>query len=312
MRALRPHRPGRDVRVLDLADPADPGAARTGPPRRRWRRRPSRSSTGTAARTSPPASRELLASRHGNALRGGVLVIASDGWDSDDPERLAAVMARIRLRAHRVVWLNPRAAAPGFEPLVGSMAAALPLCDAFLPAHTAAGADRRRSTRSCPGGRLAPERDVHRRPEPADGGRRRRDHRLGGARRGDEAEQLGGRRRWLCGGSAIAAHRPWARRPGPSRATSRPAARSPATANRTASAMPVAALGLLERGRVALEDPLVRLGDARGGAASRDDPVARRPRTARASRSARGPGRAVDGAAGQRVAGARRRRAPRS
>ena len=31
--------------------------------------------------------RELLASRHGNALRGGVLVIASDGWDSDDPER---------------------------------------------------------------------------------------------------------------------------------------------------------------------------------------------------------------------------------
>jgi uncharacterized protein len=81
--------------------------------------------------------RALLASRHGNALRGGVLVVASDGWDSDDPERLAAVLARIRLRAHRVVWLNPRAGAPGFEPLVGSMAAALPFCDAFLPAHTA-------------------------------------------------------------------------------------------------------------------------------------------------------------------------------
>jgi uncharacterized protein with von Willebrand factor type A (vWA) domain len=81
--------------------------------------------------------RTLLTSRHGNALRGGVLVIASDGWDSDDPEALAAVLGRIRLRAHRVVWLNPRAAAPGFEPLVGSMAAALPYCDAFLPAHTA-------------------------------------------------------------------------------------------------------------------------------------------------------------------------------
>ena len=81
--------------------------------------------------------RTLLASRHGNALRGGVLVIASDGWDSDDPEALAAVLGRIRLRAHRVVWLNPRAAAPGFEPLVGSMAAALPYCDAVLPAHTA-------------------------------------------------------------------------------------------------------------------------------------------------------------------------------
>ncbi len=81
--------------------------------------------------------RSLLTSRHGNHLRGGVLVIASDGWDSEPPELLAAVLARIRLRAHRVVWLNPRAASPGFEPLVGSMAAALPFCDVFLPAHTA-------------------------------------------------------------------------------------------------------------------------------------------------------------------------------
>ena len=79
----------------------------------------------------------LLASRHGNALRGGVLVVASDGWDSDDPATLVRTLARIRLRVHRLVWLNPRAAAPGFEPLVGSMAAALPFCDAFLPAHTA-------------------------------------------------------------------------------------------------------------------------------------------------------------------------------
>jgi uncharacterized protein with von Willebrand factor type A (vWA) domain len=79
---------------------------------------------------------ELLRSRHGNVVRGGVLVIASDGWDSDPPEELAAAMARASRRARRVVWLNPRAAATGFEPLVGSMAAALPYCDAFLPAHT--------------------------------------------------------------------------------------------------------------------------------------------------------------------------------
>jgi uncharacterized protein with von Willebrand factor type A (vWA) domain len=79
---------------------------------------------------------ELLASRHGSTVRGGVLVIASDGWDSDPPDRLAAVMAKARRRARRVVWLNPRAAASGFEPLVGPMAAALPFCDAFLPADT--------------------------------------------------------------------------------------------------------------------------------------------------------------------------------
>ena len=82
--------------------------------------------------------KELLASRHAHGIRGGVLVIASDGWDSDPPEELRAVMARLARRARRVVWLNPRAGVPGFEPLVGSMAAAMPFCDAFLPAHTVA------------------------------------------------------------------------------------------------------------------------------------------------------------------------------
>ena len=82
--------------------------------------------------------RDLLTSRHGSTLRGGVLVIASDGWDTDSPEELHAVMARLKRRVRRLVWLNPRAGAPGFEPLVGSMAAALPFCDAFLPAHTVA------------------------------------------------------------------------------------------------------------------------------------------------------------------------------
>ena len=85
--------------------------------------------------------RELLVSRHGNAVRGGVLVIASDGWDSDDPADLAAAMARARRRARRIVWLNPRAGAAGYQPLVGSMAAALPFCDAFLPADTLRGLD---------------------------------------------------------------------------------------------------------------------------------------------------------------------------
>ena len=45
-------------------------------------------------------------------------------------------MAKAQRRARAVVWLNPRAAAAGFAPLVGSMSAALPYCDAFLPAHT--------------------------------------------------------------------------------------------------------------------------------------------------------------------------------
>jgi uncharacterized protein with von Willebrand factor type A (vWA) domain len=81
--------------------------------------------------------RALLASHHGSAVRGAIVVIASDGWDGDDPHELVAAMARLRRRAHRVIWLNPRAAAPGFAPTVGAVAAALPYCDAMLPAMTA-------------------------------------------------------------------------------------------------------------------------------------------------------------------------------
>jgi uncharacterized protein with von Willebrand factor type A (vWA) domain len=78
----------------------------------------------------------LLRSRHGGAARGAIVLIASDGWDSDEPAELAAAMARLRRRAHRVIWLNPRAAAPGYRPLAAGMAAALPYCDDLLPANT--------------------------------------------------------------------------------------------------------------------------------------------------------------------------------
>jgi uncharacterized protein with von Willebrand factor type A (vWA) domain len=71
------------------------------------------------------------------ALRGAVVLICSDGWDSDPPDQLARAMARLHRVSYRVVWVNPRAAAPGFEPRTGGMAAALPYCDAFLPGNTA-------------------------------------------------------------------------------------------------------------------------------------------------------------------------------
>jgi len=80
--------------------------------------------------------RTLLRSRHGTAVRGAVVIIASDGWDSDDPEQLRRVMARLYRRAYRVIWMNPRAAAPGYQPLAGGMAAARPYCDELLPGHS--------------------------------------------------------------------------------------------------------------------------------------------------------------------------------
>ena len=81
----------------------------------------------------------LLAPPDGNVLRGAVVIVASDGWDSDPPEVLAHAMARLRRRAEVLVWLNPRAAQGDFRPLAGSMAAALPYCDLFLPAHSLTG-----------------------------------------------------------------------------------------------------------------------------------------------------------------------------
>jgi hypothetical protein len=79
--------------------------------------------------------RTLSASRHGGAIRGAIVIVASDGWDSDPPDALAKVMARLHRRAYQILWLNPRVAAPDFAPLVGAMAAALPYCDYVLPAH---------------------------------------------------------------------------------------------------------------------------------------------------------------------------------
>jgi uncharacterized protein len=81
----------------------------------------------------------LLNTPQGSALRGAVVIIASDGWDSDPPEVLDHAMARLRRRAELIAWLNPRAAADGYQPLAGSMARALPYCDLFLPAHSLTG-----------------------------------------------------------------------------------------------------------------------------------------------------------------------------
>jgi uncharacterized protein with von Willebrand factor type A (vWA) domain len=65
-----------------------------------------------------------------------VVLICSDGWDADDPAQLERHMKRLSLLAHRVVWVNPRAAAAGFEPNTGGMSAALPYCDRFLAGNT--------------------------------------------------------------------------------------------------------------------------------------------------------------------------------
>ncbi len=76
---------------------------------------------------------------HGRRIgRGAVVVILSDGWDRGDPELLDAEMARLRRSAHRLVWLNPLAAHPDFEPLTRGMRAAVPHTDELLAGNSLA------------------------------------------------------------------------------------------------------------------------------------------------------------------------------
>jgi len=69
------------------------------------------------------------------ATRGAVVVVVSDGWERGEVELLSDEMARLHRAAHTVVWVNPLAGEPGYEPLAQGMAAALPHVDHFLPGH---------------------------------------------------------------------------------------------------------------------------------------------------------------------------------
>jgi len=118
----------RLTRQLAVRDP-DAALARAGSAAEEW-----------AGGTRLAEAVERFAGEHGRRgmARGAVVVVLSDGWAQDDPAQVAAAMARLRRLAHRIVWVNPRKAAPGFAPLVGGMAAALPFCDAFVSGHSLA------------------------------------------------------------------------------------------------------------------------------------------------------------------------------
>jgi hypothetical protein len=73
--------------------------------------------------------------------RGATVVVISDGWERGGSERLATQMERLHRVAHRIVWVNPLKATPGYAPLAAGMAAALPFVDEFLEGHSLASLD---------------------------------------------------------------------------------------------------------------------------------------------------------------------------
>ncbi|MDH3603818.1 MAG: VWA domain-containing protein [Candidatus Tectomicrobia bacterium] len=66
-----------------------------------------------------------------------LVVMISDGWDTGDTAVLDAEMARLRSRAHRIIWLNPLLGNPTYQPLCKGMHTALPYVHDFMPVHSA-------------------------------------------------------------------------------------------------------------------------------------------------------------------------------
>jgi uncharacterized protein with von Willebrand factor type A (vWA) domain len=69
--------------------------------------------------------------------RTAVLVF-SDGYDTGEPQQLAAALAQLKRRARRIVWLNPLLGVPGYAPVAAGMQAALPHVDLFAAAGSLA------------------------------------------------------------------------------------------------------------------------------------------------------------------------------
>lgn len=78
--------------------------------------------------------------------RRTVVVIVSDGLDVGDEETLRAGIAWLRRRAGAIVWLNPLAVAPAYEPTAAGMSTCLPYLDGLFgfvgPADLGAAADQ--------------------------------------------------------------------------------------------------------------------------------------------------------------------------
>jgi uncharacterized protein len=97
----------------------------------------SQTATGWAGGTKIAESLIDFNKRHGRKLlsRKTVFIILSDGWDTGEPEMLAAEMRVISRRVQKLIWLNPLLGLKEYAPVTRGMSAALPYVDIFAAAH---------------------------------------------------------------------------------------------------------------------------------------------------------------------------------
>ncbi|MFK7753167.1 MAG: VWA domain-containing protein [Sedimentitalea sp.] len=65
-----------------------------------------------------------------------VVLILSDGYDTDTPEPIADALVALRKRGCKIIWLNPLKGWQGYKPVARGMATALPHLDLFRAANT--------------------------------------------------------------------------------------------------------------------------------------------------------------------------------
>lgn len=72
-----------------------------------------------------------------NSVNGrSVVIIFSDGYDTDPPELLGKALNRLKKRGCRIIWLNPLKGWKDYAPIAQGMSAALPYLDLFAAANT--------------------------------------------------------------------------------------------------------------------------------------------------------------------------------
>jgi len=83
------------------------------------------------------ASLDEFCTRYGahSLNKDAIVIILSDGWDTGEIDLLEASMKHIHKKADRVIWLNPLAGNPNFQPTTKGMKTCMPYIDVFTSAH---------------------------------------------------------------------------------------------------------------------------------------------------------------------------------